>query len=478
MNNQKKVLYNTGIQLLGKIIATILGLAAMVMITRYLGTNGFGKYTTIITYISFFAIIADLGLTLITIQMISVPGVSEKKVLDNLLGLRMVSALIFLSLGPISILFFPYENSIKIGVLILSLSFLFIALNQVLVGLFQKKLRMDKTALAEIFGRLILVLGVWLSVKLGYGLNGILWSTVLGSFFNFLLQYIFSHKFVKIGIKFEISLWKKIIKKAWPLALIIVFNLIYLKTDILILSAIKTPEEVGIYGAAYKIIDILVTLPFMFSGLVLPFLTANWLKGKKENFKKITQKAYDFMVLLAIPLIFAVEILAPEIIYLIAGKEFIISAQILRILILAAGLIFIGTIFSHAIIAIEKQKKLIPLYIFVGITSLIGYLIFIPKYSYFGAAWTTIYSEFTITMVSIFYLYKMTNFLPKQKILFKSLLSSLLMFVVLLLLSNKLTFSWLNLIILSIIGLLVYLTTLYILKGFSKKDLLIFKKDN
>ncbi len=478
MNNQGKVLYNTGIQLLSKLIATTLGLVAITMITSFLGTNGFGKYTTIITFISFFAIIADLGLTLITVQMISVPGVSEKRILDNLLGLRIVSALIFLSLGPISVLFFPYDYSIKIGVLIISLSFLFIALNQVLIGLFQKKLRMDKVAIAEITGRLILVLGVYLSVKFSYGLNGILWATVLGSFINFLLQYIFSYKFVKIGIKFELSLWKEIIRKSWPLALIIIFNLIYLKTDILILSLIKTPEEVGLYGAAYKIIDVVITLPFMFSGLILPFLTANWLKKKKENFKNILQKAYDFMVILAIPLILAVEVLAPEIIYLIAGEDFNASAKILQILILAAGFIFIGTIFSHAIIAINKQKKLIPLYIFVSISSLIAYIILIPKYSYFGAAWVTIYSELAIAVFSIIYLHRMINFLPRQKVLIKSLLSSLLMFVILLLLSHYLTISWLNLGILSITGFIVYSLTLYALKGFSKKDLLMFKKTN
>ncbi|NCD00674.1 flippase [bacterium] len=477
MNNQGKVLYNTGIQLFSKVIATVLGLIAIAMITRYLGTNGFGKYTTIVTYISFFAIIADLGLTLITVQMISVPGVSEKRILDNLLGLRMVSALTFLSLGPISILFFPYEQSIKIGVLILSLSFLFIALNQVLVGLFQKKLRMDKTAIAEIFGRLILVFSVWFSIKNSYGINGILWATVLGSFFNFLLQYIFSHKFVKIGIKFEFSLWKKIIKKAWPLALIIVFNLIYLKTDTLILSIIKTPEEVGIYGAAYKIIDVIVTLPFMFAGLTLPFLTSSWIKKEKNNFKKIVQKSYDFMIMLAVPLILAVQVLAPEIIVLIAGEEFIASAQVLKILILAAGLIFIGTMFSHAIIAIEKQKKLIPLYIFVAISSLVAYIILIPKYSYLGAAWITIYSEFTIAIGSMFYLNKMIKFKPKQNIFFKSLASSLIMCTILLLLSDQLIFSWINLAILSLVGFLVYMFFLYLLKGFSKEDLFIFKKN-
>lgn len=44
----------------------------------------------------------------------------------------------------------------------------------------------------------------------------------------------------------------------------------YLKTDTLILSLIKSPEEVGLYGAAYRIIDVPTTLPYMFAGIILP----------------------------------------------------------------------------------------------------------------------------------------------------------------------------------------------------------------
>lgn len=87
---------------------------------------------------NFFATIADLGLTLITVQMISGEKDNENKILNNLFSLRLVSALIFIGLAPLSVIFFPYSGTIKIGVLIAAASFVFPALNQVIVGLFQK----------------------------------------------------------------------------------------------------------------------------------------------------------------------------------------------------------------------------------------------------------------------------------------------------------------------------------------------------
>ena len=190
MNLSSKIAYNTIIQLVGKVMSTVLGLISLAMMARYLGQTGFGSYTTIITFVSFFAIIADLGLTLVTVQMISRSNVDENKVLNNLFGLRLVSIIIFLSLAPVIALFSPYSLFIKTGILIATLSFLFPALSQVLIGLFQKKLRMDKAVIAETASRILLVAGIWLAVSSNSGLNGILWASVASAGLNFVISYI------------------------------------------------------------------------------------------------------------------------------------------------------------------------------------------------------------------------------------------------------------------------------------------------
>ena len=89
MRLSTRLAYNTIIQVISKVIATALGLVAIAIMTRYLGREGFGQYTTIVTFLSFFGIIADLGLTLVTVQMISQPKVDENKILSNLFSLSL-----------------------------------------------------------------------------------------------------------------------------------------------------------------------------------------------------------------------------------------------------------------------------------------------------------------------------------------------------------------------------------------------------
>lgn len=476
MKLSTKVAYNTIIQIISKAISTLLGLAAIAIITRYLGQNGFGEYTTVITFISFFAVIADFGLTLITVQMISRPDCDEKKVLGNLLALRLVTAVVLLGVAPLIAIAFPYSKDIKIGIFVVSFAFLFNALNQILVGLFQKNLRMDKVSIAEIISRLILVLAFIVTVKFDFGLMGILIATILSNGASFFLHYIFSLSFQKIKLEFDFIFWWEIIKKSWPLALTIILNLIYLRTDTLLLSVIPRASEIGIigevglYGAAYKVIDVLITLPFMFAGIILPILTARWAENDLSGFKNIMQRSFDVMVIIAVPLIIGTQFVASQVMTAIAGQDFFQAGKILQLLIIACGAIFFGVIFSHAVIAIDKQKKIIGAYIFTASTSLIGYLFFIPRYSYLGAAWITIYSEAAIAAASLYLVWKYTSFFPKILIVFKSFFASIVMGIVIYLISKF--FSG-NLAIILILAGITYFATLFALGGIKKEDLLL-----
>ena len=473
MNLSSKIAYNTIIQLLGKVVSTILGLVSLAMMARYLGQAGFGSYTTVINYVSFFAIIADLGLTLVTVQMISLPNADETKILNNLFGLRLVSIVLFLGLAPIVAIFLPYSLYIKIGILIAAISFLFPALNQVLIGLFQKKLRMDKAVIAETLGRILLVAGIYLTIIFKQGLIGILWASVAAAAFNFLIAYLLATKFHFLKPNFDFKLWQEVIKKSWPLTVTIVLNLLYLKTDTLILSFIKSPGEVGLYGAAYRIIDVLTTLPFMFAGIILPILTSAWFEEKKDYFAAVLQKSFDLMAIFSIPITAGTLILARPLIILVAGNDFADSGLILKILIFTLEAIFLGCMFSHAVIAIGRQKKMIGSYIFVSVSSVILYLIFIPIFSYFGAAFVTIYSELAIALCSAYVVWRYTGFIPSFKIIAKTSAASIIMWLCLYFIPTNFYYSWFGLIIGGLIAIMVYFISLYVLKGVTKNDLKI-----
>jgi O-antigen/teichoic acid export membrane protein len=463
MKLSTKIAYNAIIQFISKAAATTLGLVSVAIMARHLGLAGFGQYTTVMTFLSFFGIIADLGLTLVTVQMISKPGVNEEKVLSNLFSLRFVSALFFLILAPITALFFPYGSIIRWGIALGSVSFLFTALNQVIVGLFQKHLRMDKVSIAEIFGRAVLLAGILYVQANSIGLAGYIIATVIGSAANFIALFLFARSISKIKFAFDRSIWRETLSKSWPLSITIILNLLYLKTDTLLLSVWKSEAEVGIYGAAYKVIDVVVTIPFIFCGIILPVLTKHWHEKNRTGFISVAQKSFDAMAIFTAPLVIGAEFTSSKLMALVAGKEFIASGPSLRILILAAAAIFIGSVAAHAIIAIDKQKKMITAYAFTAASSIAGYMIFIPRFSYTGAAWVTVYSEIIIAAFSLYFAWKYARFIPRLEITAKALGAALIMGIFLYFTPS------LSVLPQIFIGAAVYVIALFSLRGISKQ---------
>ncbi len=464
MSYTRKIAHNTIIQMIGKGISTIIGVVVIGMLTRYLGESGYGQYITIMAFLQLFGVLVDMGLYIVLVKKISEPGADEQRLTSAIFTLRLVSAVIFLGLAPLIVLFFPYPAVVKWGVLVTSLSFLSITLNQALAGVFQKHLRMDRVVIAEVLGRIVLVSATYAVIQAGLGLLWVMGSVVIGSVTNFIVTFFFSRQLVRIRLRFDVAVWKQVIKESWPIALSIAFNLVYFKADTIILSLYKSASAVGIYGAAYKVLEVLTTVPAMFAGLVLPLLATAWAAADTERFRRVLQKSFDAMAMIALPLAVGTMFIAQPVMDLVA-PDFTDSAAVLRLLIIATATIFIGNLFGNTVVAINKQKTMMWLYLGVSIVSLTGYLIFIPRYSYFGAASMTIVSELLITITAGWIVLRYSRTRLSGKVFARALLATASMGAALWLTAG------LHVIVQLIIAVAVYGAVLIAVRGITKDTL-------
>ncbi|MFZ5559577.1 MAG: flippase [Patescibacteria group bacterium] len=471
----RKIAYNTIISVGARVTAVALSLISIGFITRYLGKEGFGNYSLILAFLYVFNILADLGLYSLMTREISRPGADERKIASNIFTLRIIALLIFLGLAIILIWFFPYAPQVKLGVVIGSISFLFLSASQVLMGIFQKYLRIDKAGFADIIGRIIQLSLVIIFIHFNLGFFSILLALIISCFGNFILNYLFAKRHIPITLAFDFSLWKELLKTAIPIAASIILTLIYFKFDTIFLSlkfinrgSINPIIDVGIYNIAYKILEGLIFFPSMFVGLIMPLLS-KFAFASLDEFKKVFQKTLDVLIIFIIPLIVGLLFLSLPIVVLIGGKQFSASAPVLQILSFAIGLMFLGNLFGHSIIALNKQKTGAWIYFGGMIFNMVTNLIFIPKFSYFGAASTTVATELLVTILMIYLIYKTINYFPQFNII-KPLLAGLIMAGFLYLFK-----SW-NLFLLVAGGIIIYFTVLYLIKGIKKEEILLLIK--
>lgn len=464
----KKIFYNTLLQSGGKIISVVLGLITIAYLTPYLGQTGFGEYTTVIAFMGFVGILADLGLYLVTTREISVPGADENKILGNVFSLRFLTVVLMLAIGAFASLFFPYSEEVKRSMFVAVLAFSFVSGTQVLVGVFQRYLIFYQLVASEIVQRLVMLAATLLFIFWRLDLIYFIWGLALSNAIHFFLSLHLARKKIPFSLRFDLGFWKSLLFRAWPLAFSVVLNLVYFKADTLILSVLKPARDVGTYGLSYKFLEVLLAFPAMFAGLIMPFL-ARFAFLEWDKYRLYLQKSLDAIFLVIVPMVAVVYFFARPIVNLVGGAIYPDADRVLQILIFATAIIYIGNLFGYTVVALNSQKKMVWGYLSGALLGLFLYFVLIPKFSYFGAAAATVAVELYVTSFAYFLTSKKTGFYPSFALLVKALLAGMPMA----LLFHFLNFPWIAEIM---AGLLVYAACLFALRAIPKEFLLLLLK--
>lgn len=448
-------------------VSVLIGVLNLALITRILGTTNFGFYTTIFAFVQTFMIFADLGLYLTLLREVSEAKdcKQESRVVNNIFTIRFFASLFFLGLAPLLVYFLPYDQEVKTHITYFLLAFFFQSLVSTLSAVFAKKLEMPKVAIADLANKVVyFFVLLYLFFEFGNLKQVLSWHSATQAF-GFVILFFFLRKHVHLNFAWDFKYWKKVLIATWPLALTVVLNLVYFKADTLILSAFASPEDVGLYGAPYRILEVLVTFPHMFMSLILPLFTAAYLTDNLGRLKEIWQNVLNFFIVLSGAMLLGTWLISKPLMILLAGSDFAISGQILNILIIATVAIFFGTLFTYLVVAIAAQKEMVKYFLLAAIFGLLGYFLFIPSFGYWAAAWMTVFVEFLIAFFAYLVLRKHLKLKSDLNVLYKTAEAFLLAFAF-----GYLIRSW-HFILVFVLSLTVYALSLYLLKAVDYKTI-------
>ncbi len=459
------IAHNTLLQVIGKGFSVLFGVMSVALLTRYLGTAGYGSYITAITFVQLFGILADLGLYMVSVKKISEPGADVDRLFSNFFTLRLFSVLCFVLAAPLVVLLFPYPTEVRLGVAAVSLMNLFMMLSQLLTGLFQKSLAMGIVAVSEVAGKSVMLILLYFLLRAHASLPMLLAVSVIGNAAQFFILFGRARRMVRLRLRFEWPVWRVLLKESWPIAVTIALNLVYFRADTILLTLFRSAETVGIYGASYKVLEVLIAFPAMFAGLMTPLLAEQFSCNDRARFRVILQRAFDFLLLVALPIVGGTLIVANKLMVLISGPAFAASGDVLRVLIFATGSIFVGMLFGNTIVAVGAQRRMIGVYAVVAVASLAGYLLLIPAFGMWGAAGMTLATELSITLSSMYVVGRATGVRPSLTVVARALLAAVCMVATLFFVRH------LSLFLIVPLGAAVYLTLLILFRGLRLQDI-------
>lgn len=473
---KRKIGENLAASVAGRFFSGALGVASIAFVTRALGAENFGEYSLVLTISYVFSVLGSFGLDPLLAREIVKEGADEKKIIERIFFTRTTLLLCFLSLGAAFAFFLPYSFTVKLGVVIAAVGSLLFSLAQLLTGVFQKHLKTAVPALAEVAVRCAQLLFSFLLYIKGAGTFSFLFVFVAGGALNLAIAYhwVAAHT----GFRFRPWLFYKsaregfflVVREGWPFAASAVLTLVYFRGDAIILSLMYSSREVGIYGAAYKVLENAIFIPIAFAGLIMPLLSRYFFVDPLK-FRAVFQKSFDFLAALAVPFAAGGAYLSADIMRLLGGGGFEDAAAPLRVLFLAIAFIFFGALFGNALIAMHKQKAALRAYGAVAALNIAANLYFISRYSYMGAAWVTAATEALVTLYMLYIIFRSAGFFPSLGVLAKALVSASIMIAFLNIFPNQ------SIVALVLLGVCVYPVCMYALGGISKNDLLLFSRD-
>ena len=472
MSLSRKIVYNVVFSSAAKILSTATALVGIGLITRHLGQDGFGLYATALAFLAFFGAIGDWGLPQTATMRISKSDADEKRIMANISGIRLLISAGILILTPIIAPLLPYPYELKIAIVIVAFAYVLSASYQILTGLFQKRLLMDQVTGAELAGKIIQVGLIAWGVYHNWNFYLIVGTLLVNMFLNFLFVYLFSKKFLEIKPAFEFKYWKDILKQSIPLGLATALTFVYFRSSTILLSVLRPPEDVGIFGAAQKVIENISFFPAMIVGLTMP-LFSHYISKDKDKFRFLVNQNYKIFFILTVPLLIGGVLLSDKIILLIAGEEFIKSIPVLQVNLIALVLIFFGTLFMNVMIAAKLERSIFWALLICAVVSVSGNLVFIPIFSdiaYMVPAVISAITEGLVVGLTGFFIWKKLKFFPKAEKLPRILLAGLLMGVVIYFLKD------LNFFFLVLLGMLIYGLSLIVLKIISKEEIMLLIK--
>ena len=389
-----KTLRNTMLVVGARAVAKLAVFVVVVLLWRHLGADNYGRFATMIVYVTLLGVLADIGLQTVFIRDASRDRTVLPRYLGNLLSARLLLSLVALvilavALRLLSPALFPY--TLAAFVLLLTTSY-----SSLLRAVFYIRGRLAYEAIAIVAESLLLLGLTIVAIEQRATWDAFLWVYAASYLFTCLFAFgvIRWGWHERVSIRLDAVFVRRLLAAGLPLALAFTITTIYAQLDIVLLQLFKNFQVVGWYSAANKYIDAVAWVPQSAMGAVFPALSL-LAAGDRRRLAFAYEKSYKMLAILGLPLAVGLGVTADSIVHFTRGFEQSIPA--LRILAPSVALLFVNNAFIYTLTAINRQLDFTRLALVTLAVNLILNLVLIPPYGYLGAA-----AASTITEVALF----------------------------------------------------------------------------
>ncbi|WP_412987485.1 flippase [Pontimicrobium sp. IMCC45349] len=418
----KFLLKNSGLVFGFRLLGMVLAYLMMIAITNLLGAKIYGRYTISVTLLQLLVLICSLGIPTAVVKLTSDKEnfnfFPRNDYLKKAFIIVVISALVvsFIGLFLNTFLAETIFDDIKLVKYFnfISYTLVFTVLHSFVLEFLRGRLKFKHFA----FGLYVLPYIIFFSFfyffkslsfdEEYYFLGYVLGISLTGIFF---LRF-FPFKKLKTNIQYPAN---KLFKLSIPMLITSAFVFFINWTDVFMLGALVTKEEVGIYNVAYKLATIVLIVIHAVNTIVAPKIASLFSQNKLYEIEELINKSTKMITVITLPVVVVLILFRKHVLSLF-GLDFIAGESVL--IVVSLGLLFnaLSGSVSQVLNMTKHQKELKNITIVCAVLNILLNLFLIPKFGILGAAYASLISNVFFNLFGIYLVKKYLGFYTFIKI--------------------------------------------------------------
>ena len=371
----------------GYAAGVLLGAVASVFLLRHLGVVEFGQYVTVMSLVAIVAGVTDAGLTVVGSRELAQRPLGEQRerLVANILAVRLLLTPAGVLAATAFAAIAGYSERLVWGTLLAGAGVVLVSAQASMTLLLTVELKNGRVTVAELVKQVVSVAGIVGLALAGAALLPFFAVQILTGVVVLAITPLLLGRRGLVRPRIDRAEIGPLIRQAMPIAAAFVLGILYFRVLVILTSLISSERETGLFATSFRILELLVGIPLLLAGVVLPVAAAA-AGTDQARLTYILQRVTEAALLGATVLAVAVAIGAEPVIVLLGGEEYRGAGPILSIQAFALIGIFLSQAFTVGLLAARLQKE-------IAITSALGLasiflfgLVLIPLADAAGAA--------------------------------------------------------------------------------------------
>ncbi|HEC81899.1 MAG TPA: flippase [Thermoplasmatales archaeon] len=472
-----------------QIINALLGYTALKFIALYMQPWEYGVIGFAYGFVALFSVIGNLGFNAAHVKRVS-EGKNLGKCVGTFAAIKtflagFMAGTVFLSIAVWKHVFGRgFESPIHEQAVYVMLSyFVLLTLTQVFISTFNARKETAKAQLPLLVYTLVRASATILVAFHGFGVLALAYTYVAGEILHLTLAMLLFKGYPVA--KPSLEYLKSYIKFAMPMSVAAASAIIMTNIDKVFIQLFWSATQVGEYFATFNLSRFIIIFSGAVGALLLPTVSSYHSNNNLREIKKLTLKAERYLSMITFPIIALLITLSYPVIHILLSDKYLPAVSVLKILPLFVLLEVLSGPYTQQLSGMNMPRFTRNRILIMMITNVSLNLILIPQdiksiglklagLGAEGAAIATVVSY----LIGLIYIrtvsWRITGLKGISSVATHAFSATLTGFIVYYITLHFLVSRWFHLLAISLFGLAIYVTILYLLKEFKKEDMELF----